>query len=189
MRVHFGQRVGKVAVAGPPGEPWIRQRRKVHLCVRNVGVERPARGHAALQEIDRPTGDLLIDQAALLEVVDSDVSGRLAFPAFHHVHWGNARRLRLRIVRPKGFVRRARNAVPFVEAPLVGQPFLNAAEMPLAECAGGVAGGGERIGNRHFPARQAIKLPADRNRLRAGADRKPPCHDGRAARRALPPRH
>src|ERR1700683_67369 len=57
--------------------------------------------------------------------------------------------------------------------------------MPLAESARGVAGGGKRVRNRDFPSRQAVELAAERNRLRAGAEREAPGHDRRAAGGAL----
>jgi hypothetical protein len=178
MCVHLGETVGKIAIACLALEIWVRQRWEVNKRIGNVGVERfPLRG-AALHEINRQPGDLLVDQPALFHIVDRDVVSVLALAPLHDVHRGRAGRRRLRTVGPESFVGRARNAIPLVEAPPVGQPLWNAAEMPLAERPGRIAGGGKRVRDRDLPARQAVELPAEGNRLTRRLRRR------RAARRA-----
>ena len=85
MRVHFRQGVGEIAEAGLARELGIRESREVDLRERHVGVERSTRLHAALDEIDRPAGDLRIDQATLVQVIDSQVATPFALAAFHDV--------------------------------------------------------------------------------------------------------
>ena len=57
-----------------------------------------------------------VDQAALVEVVLSQVAALFALAALHRVNERRAKRLRPRLRWKHGFVRRARNAVPLVEA-------------------------------------------------------------------------
>src|SRR5208282_5707428 len=108
-------------------------------------------GNAALDEIDRPPGAFRVDQPALRQIVDGEVSALLPFAALHDVLKWDARGLCRRLRGPEGLVRRARNAVPFIEALVVRQPPLLAPQMPFAEMASGVAGGGKGLGNRYLP--------------------------------------
>ena len=87
--------------------------------------------------------------------------------------------------RIEGFIGGARDAEPLVEPLTGGQPALVAAEMPLAEVAGGVTLAGKQFGDGDFPLRQSVKLAGERHGVRAAANGVASGQDGRAARRAL----
>jgi hypothetical protein len=122
---------------------------------------------------------------ALLEVVDDSLAALLALAALHDVLEARARSLRRGLGRPERFVGRARDAIPLVEALVVRQSPLFAAQVPLAAGRGRVAGAREQLGDRHFPLRQTFDTAADRDRVSARADREATGQDRRATRRAL----
>src|SRR5204863_6121753 len=90
-----------------------------------------------------------------------------------------------RFRRPEGLVGSARNAVPFIEALVVRQAAILAAEMPFAERPRSVSGGGKRLGDGDLPLCQPVEASADRHRMRAGTNGKASGHQRRAARAAL----
>ncbi len=168
--VHLRERVGEVAVAGLTGELRVRQAREMHLGIGDVGVERPVRGHASLHEVDGAVGAGLIDGPAPIQVVDRHLAALLAFAAFHDRFGRNAGGLRPRVVGPDRLVGGARDAVPLVEALVVGQAALGAAQMPLAAHAGGVARRRQGLGDGHLPLGQALQPAADGHGMGARPD-------------------
>jgi hypothetical protein len=60
-----------------------------------------------------------------------------------------------------------------------------AAQVPLAPHPRRVPGIGQRLGDRHLPARQPVRATRDRHRLRPRANGMASGHEGRSARRAL----
>jgi hypothetical protein len=143
MRVHFRECIGKVAKAGLAGESRVGERRKMHLRIRDVGIERPASTDAAFHEIDRPAGNFGVNQPALVEIVNRNGAALFALAAFHDRLERRASGLGRRIAGPEGLVGCARNAVPLVEALVVRQSPVGTAEMPFAEMPGGTANAGQ----------------------------------------------
>ncbi len=183
--VHLGKSVREVAVAGLSGELLVRQRGEVDERERHVGVEGFAGIHAAFHEVDRPTCNLSIDQATLLEVVDDNLTALFALAAFHDMHEGDARRLRTWLRWKHRLVCGARNAVPFVKTLVVRQSPLFAAEVPFAEVGGGIADTEQHFGDRHLPLCQSLRCARQRYEMRARADRMTPGHQTRTAGSAL----
>ena len=163
----------------------MRQGRKVQLRQRHIGDEWTGGGRLALHEVDRPVREFAVDEAPLFEIVDREVPGRRAFDALHHVGHRHDGGIEPRRRREHGFVRRARNAVPFVEAAVLGQPPLAVAQVPLAEAGGGVAGALQQFAQRDLPGDEPLRQ-AGRHRLhRPGADRMATGHQRRARRHAI----
>jgi hypothetical protein len=157
----------------------------MHLRERDIGIERLAGPYAAFYEIDRPSRDLGVDQPTPVEVIDTDRAALLALAAFHDLLERDAGRFGRGVRGPGGFVRRPRNAVPFVKTLIVRQASVGAAKMPFAESRCGVADAGQKLCNGDLPLGQTFKSLADRDGVRAGADREAAGHDRRSTRRAL----
>ena len=157
----------------------------MQLRQRHVGEERTAGARLSLHKVDRPARNLPVDEAPLFEIVDREVYGRRSFDALHHIGHRHDRGIESGGRREHRFVRGARDAVPFVEAPVLGQPPLAVAQVPLAEAGGGVAGALQQLPQRDLPGDEPLRQ-AGRHRLhRPGADRMAPGHQRRARRHAV----
>lgn len=133
----------------------------------NIRVEWFPRLRAPFHEVNHPPGNLRVDQAALLQVIDFKLAALFAFAAFHDVLERGAHRFGRGCRRPERLVCRAWNAIPFVKSLGVRQPPLIAAQVPFAESRRCVARAGKQLGNGYLPLSQSLKPAADRYRVRA----------------------
>src|SRR5262249_34663121 len=151
----------------------------------HISVERLARSHVALHEVDRATRDLRVDETPLLEVIDDQLTALLALAALHGGHERDGGCLGARLRREHGLVAGALDAVPLIEPLVAGQATLRAAEMPLTKMGGSVARRRKYFGDGQLPLSKTIRSTWQGDGIRSRTDRKPSCHDGRAARGAL----
>jgi hypothetical protein len=75
--------------------------------------------------------------------------------------------------------------IPFVEALVGRETSLHIAKMPFSEMSCGIAFFREHLGDGLFPLHKPVGPPGDRHAVRTGANRVPPSHHTRPARRAL----
>ena len=130
--------IGEVARAGAAGEVVVRQMWESAVASAAHRQRTGPLPDAAMKSTVR-RGQFAVDAAAQPPGRRRAVPAPARRGALHHVGHRHDRRIVARRAGEHAFVGGARDAVPFVEAALMGQPARPVAEMPLAEAGGRIA--------------------------------------------------